>query len=1114
MAMRWMRAAILAFGIALLAAACHENATVFVVDTTTDSVDANPGDGLCADAGGDCSLRAAIMEANALPGVEKIQLAPATTYTLSLAGAGEDLAATGDLDITEGVVIVGDGTIDAAGIDRVLDLHHVSGLVELEGPNLTGGSAPDGSAVRAAAAGITSILDADIVANTASAGSPVSASAGSIYLWDSSITSNTGTAAGGVGVSGGSVNGRNLTISGNTGGPGLVGSGGTTVLAHATITDNAGGISGAGGSIGVGSSLVVAQATGDDCSGSVSSAGHNIESAETCGFDEPSDLQNATPSLAPLALNGGEVLSHLPGGVAINGATTAACAGGADVRGVARPNGWACDVGAVEVAGLGADCGSPGPAADLRFCDLSGQNLTLTDLSGADLRGADLSGAILALTDFSGALLDGATFASAQAADTDFTSAITRGTVFDRATLTRPVLTGVDLAPARLHGVAADQITTGPAAIPPRWALHGGRLVGRGVELNGVDLSGADLTGVDLADAELAGADLLGSTVTDLRLAAAATDGLRAGNLVGTPATLPTDWFLTSAWLVGPGAVLDGASFLTSDELENRNLSSVVFDGANLRDMTFDGSDLSFADLTGANVINADIRFAADLWRLRALDVNSSIRRPPGYVHERSALWGPGMDMTGFGNTGGTTTLFGADLTDADLSGITPFRLVLTNVTAVRTDFSGMVADKRFVATNTDLTDAVFVGADLVATGWNDGTEIVDSDLTGSDFTNARFGGEQFSIAGSTIDGTIFTGSDFSNLFGWANTGSPVDVPGTHVDAGSLLYRPGVADQFHDVDVSGFDLTGIEIPGTWFNLTAVGTTLTDTSLGAIRSGDLRNADFTGARIPELRSADIDGATFTGADFRDIESSLLTGTPAALPTDWWLETGHLVGPWADVDVSGPLDLSNRNLSGANFTGTQLRTGIDFTNSNLTFVDFRGATAIAADFTNANLVGADLAGAILTGATWSSTVCPDGTLSSANGNTCVGVDPVNHWEVIYDPTGVALPLAGAAQDLGFDFIRPTLTYVQGATIIEVDPNGVDWYIDDVLYRDNDFLAPFEIRSAQPLLTGQSFNGQGAGSGTTFFIDVGIHTVRAEAVTTAGNLTFESTFRIDEP
>ena len=40
----------------------------FVVTTTADTVDATPGDGVAEDAEGNTSLRAAVMEANALGG--------------------------------------------------------------------------------------------------------------------------------------------------------------------------------------------------------------------------------------------------------------------------------------------------------------------------------------------------------------------------------------------------------------------------------------------------------------------------------------------------------------------------------------------------------------------------------------------------------------------------------------------------------------------------------------------------------------------------------------------------------------------------------------------------------------------------------------------------------------------------------------------------------------------------------------------------------------------------------------------------------------------------------------------------------------------------------------
>src|SRR5437867_11074046 len=79
-------------------------AATFNVNSTTDAVDATPGDGACATAGPTpvCTLRAAIQEANALRGADVINL-PAGTYTLTIPGRGEDHAATGDLDINDTV---------------------------------------------------------------------------------------------------------------------------------------------------------------------------------------------------------------------------------------------------------------------------------------------------------------------------------------------------------------------------------------------------------------------------------------------------------------------------------------------------------------------------------------------------------------------------------------------------------------------------------------------------------------------------------------------------------------------------------------------------------------------------------------------------------------------------------------------------------------------------------------------------------------------------------------------------------------------------------------------------------------------------------------------------
>lgn len=84
----------------------------FTVDTTADTVDADPGDRVCADSNGKCSLRAAVMEANALGGGPRtIVLQAGTTYTLMLdtAAGDENNAAEDDLDITATITIQGNG---------------------------------------------------------------------------------------------------------------------------------------------------------------------------------------------------------------------------------------------------------------------------------------------------------------------------------------------------------------------------------------------------------------------------------------------------------------------------------------------------------------------------------------------------------------------------------------------------------------------------------------------------------------------------------------------------------------------------------------------------------------------------------------------------------------------------------------------------------------------------------------------------------------------------------------------------------------------------------------------------------------------------------------------
>ncbi len=88
-------------------------AAVFTVnETSVDQPDLNPGDGVCdwnsAATGPQCTLRAAIMEANASPGFDTIFWNPVgQTQTLTIPAAGVDDASTGDLNITETVAVFG-----------------------------------------------------------------------------------------------------------------------------------------------------------------------------------------------------------------------------------------------------------------------------------------------------------------------------------------------------------------------------------------------------------------------------------------------------------------------------------------------------------------------------------------------------------------------------------------------------------------------------------------------------------------------------------------------------------------------------------------------------------------------------------------------------------------------------------------------------------------------------------------------------------------------------------------------------------------------------------------------------------------------------------------------
>jgi hypothetical protein len=118
---------------------------LITVNSVLDAQDAQPGNGVCETAADNnvCTLRAAVQETNALPGADVIVL-PAGVYTLTLAGAVEDMARFGDLDLRGDLVLIGDGAgqtvIDANGLDRVIDVPDFVSEVAISGVTIRNGN--------------------------------------------------------------------------------------------------------------------------------------------------------------------------------------------------------------------------------------------------------------------------------------------------------------------------------------------------------------------------------------------------------------------------------------------------------------------------------------------------------------------------------------------------------------------------------------------------------------------------------------------------------------------------------------------------------------------------------------------------------------------------------------------------------------------------------------------------------------------------------------------------------------------------------------------------------------------------------------------------------------
>jgi uncharacterized protein YjbI with pentapeptide repeats len=301
-------------------------------------------------------------------------------------------------------------------------------------------------------------------------------------------------------------------------------------------------------------------------------------------------------------------------------------------------------------------------------------------------------------------------------------------------------------------------------------------------------------------------------------------------------------------------------------------------------------------------------------------------------------------------------------------------RTILSGVNMGEADLTGAIMRYTDLS-NTNLYNSKLHNADLryadLSNTYLSGADLTDADLTGADLTGAD-------LNNADLTGANLNGADLRN----AN-----------------LHRADLTD----ADLTGADLTGADLSGALLfgtNLYYADLSNADLNTAQMTGVNLSGADLNNANLMWIfmYNTDLTGADLTDAEMAGAGSLQLIGCPALLPTDWNCRHNSLFGPNAHfgyTDLIG-FDLSDINLSyifmmGADLTGADLSfadlTGADLSFADLTGADLSFADLIGADLSNANLYDADLTGAELNNVYWYDTICPDGTNSDNNGNTCV-------------------------------------------------------------------------------------------------------------------------------
>ncbi|MDH4182895.1 MAG: CSLREA domain-containing protein [Nitrospinota bacterium] len=278
--------------------------------------------------------------------------APAGAATWQ-ARSGGGIYSVGPLRVTNSTISgnTATGTNTAGG-----GIYSSGGTVAVTNSTIIGNSAIAGGGI--CSIGPLTVTNSTISGNKATNndGGGIFGGGGTVTVTNTTISGNSAASGGGI-YSVGPLTVTNSTISGNSAasGGGIYTAGVTLTVTNSTISGNSaasgGGVAKVLGSTASFSNTIIASATGGDCfGGGITSNNYNIASDATCAFGGLNDVNNSatiTASLGALANNGGPTQTHalLAGSPALD---TGSCVNATDQRGISRPQGATCDIGAYE----------------------------------------------------------------------------------------------------------------------------------------------------------------------------------------------------------------------------------------------------------------------------------------------------------------------------------------------------------------------------------------------------------------------------------------------------------------------------------------------------------------------------------------------------------------------------------------------------------------------------------------------------------------------------------------------------------------------------------------------------------------------------------------------